>query len=522
MANVPSESSGLTEAQKKELLTSLLEVQARGGSVLDILKPGMERNNTVDWRTNKYGYFKKENGTEFIPNSFNQKSFIESTARFCAFVGGRGSGKSGAGSQKALRKIKQGESGLIINPQFEMLKISTWPEFREWLPWDMVIPRHRHMQETGWVPSGPFSIVFRNNAKVTLKGLHNVESARGPNVNWFWYDEGGSDLDGMAWTLAIASVRVGEMPQAWVTTTPRGKSHWLYRFFVEQNIPEDAIEAFEQSGEDRALIEYYFNTIENNKDNLDPSFFASMLSSYTGHMRSQELEGQFVDEGMALGSETWFKNRIIPNIRPDDVKKAIRYWDLAASEKKIASTKKKSTNPDFTCGGKLVQRIDDSYVIESIVRGQLRWMEIKELIVTTAQADGPAVEIWIEEEPGAGGKNQVAAIAAIPELAGFTVRGHNPRDDGDKIIRANHWYAKSEMGLVSLVYGTWNREFLDQFSAFPLVDHDDIIDCISGAFICLSPLKKKWGKPQYMSISLSSTPTIIVNREEKEKVTSDG
>jgi len=39
-------------------------------------------------------------------------------------------GKSGAGAQKALFKIMNGESGLIMNPDFENLKISTWPEFQ--------------------------------------------------------------------------------------------------------------------------------------------------------------------------------------------------------------------------------------------------------------------------------------------------------------------------------------------------------------------------------------------------------
>lgn len=499
---IRDQKQGLNSKELEALTAYLHEANTRGLDVAQLLDENRNDQYIVNWHTNDDGYFVKEDGVSFEPNSDNQRSFLESDARFVGFFGGRGSGKTCAGAQKALRKIKQGESGLVINPSFENLKISTWPELRQWIPWNMVIDRQLHMKEQGWVPAGPFKLVFKNGAEMTMKGLNNPESARGPNVNWFWYDEGGSDMEGLAFQLAIASVRIGKNPQVWVTTTPKGRSHWIYKFFVAKDIPKDAIKAFEETGENRVLIEYYTNAITNNKTNLDPSFYASMLASYTGHLRQQELEGLFVDAGLAMGQEIWFKDRLLPGgVREDQIKRAVRYWDLAATEQKISKTKKKQNDPDYTCGGRIVYRKNKTYVIDDIRRGQLIWSQIIDLIVTTAQSDGPAVEIWIEQEPASGGKNQVAALASLAELAGYVVRGHNPRDIGDKIVRANPWYAKAEQGLVYLTAAEWNRAFLDQFASFPLVSHDDIIDVVSGGFHVISPMNRIWKKTEYMSFA---------------------
>ena len=69
----------------------------------------------------------------------------------------------------------------------------------------MVVPSQRHRQSDVWQPSKPFTMVFNNGAKVYIKGGREAGSTRGPNINWFWYDEGGRDETGLAWQLANAS-----------------------------------------------------------------------------------------------------------------------------------------------------------------------------------------------------------------------------------------------------------------------------------------------------------------------------
>ena len=328
------------------------------------------------------------------------------------------------------------------------------------------------------------------------KGLKDPDSARGPNVNWLWYDEAGRDATGLGWKIAVAGVRIGKNPQAWITTTPRAMDHWMYKFFIKKDIPPEVVEAFRVAttyyGKDIPLVESFFGTILENKANLDPAFFAQMLALYSGWMQQQELEGKFVEPGGALGHAEWFLGKIVGESMAE-AKSRMRYWDLAASIKKVSG--KKSDDPDSTVGTLLAQGAD-VYEIEHQVAMQIEWHKIKQLIVDTAKNDGPSVPIRIEQEPAAGGKNQVAEIMAIPELAGFDVRGHRP--EGDKVMRAMPWFGKAAIGIIYLKAGEWNQPFLDQLSGFPMSDHDDKIDSVSGCFATIG--KRQWKTMEFVKI----------------------
>lgn len=483
----------ITKDERKQLLALLAEAQSRG---LDIPKNLI--TNTYIFPKDENGYFIKQDGSHFNANS-NQERFINSTARFVAFVSGRGGGKTSSGAQKALRKIEQGQSGLIANPTFEDFKTSTWLEFKSWIPWDMVVVGQKYRAAPEWEPSQPFRMTFINGANVQCKGLNNPNSARGPNINWFWYDEAGKDVSGEAWQIATASVRIGHEPQAWATTTPTGMN-WLYEIFVEQDFPDDVLEAYENSGEDRELVEWFETSIVENKDNLDPGFYASILASYpTGYLREQEVYGKFVNPGGILGDPSWFNGKIIP-VRPDKVRSRIRYWDLAASEKKVA--KQKRTDPDETVGTLFSWDGEADFCIEHQECGYWRWKGLKEAIRDTAADDGPLVHVYIEQEPGSGGINQVEELKLFiqKELGPqWKVVGHNPRGEGDKIMRANTWFAEASQGHYKMVLGEWNRGFLRQLGGFPSFKHDDRIDSVSGARHCIAPIRT-WKSIQFLSV----------------------
>src|SRR3990167_1871198 len=320
--------SGLTEDQQRKLSLLVDEAERRGKSVDKILK-SMQK----PWPVDSNGYFTKRDGKFYVPTE-EQEKFIASLARFSLFYGSRGSGKSAAGAQKALLKIKAGEPGAVMNPVFEDFKNSTWPEFRDWIPWDMVVLGQKYRMNKEWVPYQPFKMVFINGVEVICKGLNDPDSARGPNINWLWFDEGARDLEGLSWKIAIASVRIGKNPQAWTTTTPRGKQHWTYEFFEEMKIPPEVLEILAGMGYDKSnLIESFHGTIDENKKNLDPLFYSSLLMAYSSdtYFRRQELEGQFVEPGGTLGDSRWFDEKVIDYV-PEEVKYWVRYWDLAASE----------------------------------------------------------------------------------------------------------------------------------------------------------------------------------------------
>ena len=478
--------SKLSDEERKQLLIAIGEMRARGLPVDGYLK---QLQVASDWPVDANGYFAKSDGKPFVPSQ-PQKDLLESNARFLALVAGRGSGKSSVGSQKAIQKLSLGLSGLVINPDFENFRLSTWPEFREWIPWKMVVSSQRYRSNPEWMPHQPFAINFLNGAVVYCKGLKDPDSARGPNVNWLWYDEGGRDDSGMGWRIANGAVRIPPDPQSWVTATPRGTLHWLYKIFVERDVDTDTMKEMEAAmGHKREIFFLRYMTIADNKANLDPGYYASMLANYpTGWLRDQELMGKFADEGTALGDPNWFYGKILQSL-PTEVKGRVRYWDLAASEKKLSG--RKSDDPDSTCGTRLSLDLMGKFVIEHQVAKQISWADIKALIIETAMDDGPQIPIYIEQEGGSGGKNQVAEIASQIALAGFTVRAHNPRELGDKVMRAQPWFARASMGMVYLMDGEWNQAFLQQLGAFPNNKiHDDRIDSVSGCFAKLAPVKK--------------------------------
>ena len=496
----------LRQEKARELALLIDEAKRRG---LDV----PTQKKVVKFPVDSNGFFVKEDGTRYNPldkdgNYRESTRFVESDSVLSALISGRAGGKSAAGAQKALRKIAQGESGAIFNPRFEDLKTSTWAEFRQWCPWDMVVPTHRYMGRPEWSPSQPFKINFLNGAEVSLKGLKDPDSARGPNINWLWYDEAGTDHDGLAWQIALASVRVGENIQGWITTTPKGRQHWIYRFFIQKDIPKDALDAFEEACKDREFIEMFYMSIYDNEENLNKLFFASILALYPedSWIREQEVFGRFVDAGGAFGDRKWFTQREggVLTAPPSIVTDRLRFWDLAASEKKVAG--KKLTDPDETVGslvswkrgGKVTDNtglempIIGRFFLEDQVCGQWEYAGIQKAMVDTARLDGPGIKIVIEQEPASGGKNQVAALKQHiqKELgAHFKVEGFLPREIGDRYMGAVTWFAEAQRGLWSVVYGNWTPGFFDQLDTFDGSDkiHDDRITSVSGARYSLAP-----------------------------------
>lgn len=486
---MPVKQEFLSDNEKDMLPALLAEAQSRG--LLPQIKKKLEletKRKNRPFPKDESGYYFKFDGKQFHPNP-EQEKFIQSGAYFSGYIGGRGAGKTTSGSQKVIPKIEAGEPGIIINPDFENLKISTWPEFREWIPWDRVIGRQRYRRHPEWTPAGPFTMVFTNGAWVIIKGIKDPDSARGPNVNWLWYDEGGRDRDGQAWRIAVASVRIsrtGIPTQRILTTTPNWQAPWIKELFYDKKIPTDALEAFE--GTDRPIVECFFGSLLDNKANLDPATYATLLATYpAGYMREQEIMGKFVSPSGVLGNVAWFDNRVLDKA-PEHADTRIRYWDLAGSEKKIA--KRKALDPDENVGT-LFSRFGANFCIEEQdCSRQMPWEKFKEHVAAIAQRDGPYVHIYIEQEPGAGGVNQVEEFKVyIRDNVGpqWTVKGHRP--EGDKVTRALPWFAEAERGIFFLVKGVWNNGFLEQLGNFPEGAHDDRVDSVSGARQIIAPFK---------------------------------
>lgn len=155
-------------------------------------------------------------------------------------------------------------------------------------------------------------------------------------------------------------------------------------------------------------------------------------------------------------------------IMDHDVKGCVRYWDKAGTEGGGA----------WTAGVKMLRTHDGKYIILDVKRFQKASHEREALIRATAEADGAQVKVYLEQEPGSGGKESVES--SIRNLAGFIVEADRPT--GDKVFRADPYSVQVNRGNVILLRGDWNHEFIEEHRFFPFSTYKDQVDAASGAF----------------------------------------
>lgn len=187
---------------------------------------------------------------------------------------------------------------------------------------------------------------------------------------------------------------------------------------------------------------------------------------------------------------------------PMDRLKLARCWDLAGSYGK----------GDWTVGALVGfdQQMKHTYIL-NILRKQLSSNGVRQLVRATAIADGTNVPVYIEQEPGASGKDviDIYTNAVLPE---FQVSG--VRVDEKKQVRAQPFLAAAEASKVSMVVASWNKAFVDEFDEFPNGKHDDQIDAVSTGYTKTAGIKVTsplWGRRTNMIRQEQHTTSGIVS-----------
>ena len=213
-----------------------------------------------------------------------------------------------------------------------------------------------------------------------------------------------------------------------------------------------------EEGEALAPLRYPIEKLEKFARRIGSYFFGALFQQ-----RPKPHEGN-------LFKRDWFE--LITHV-PSRCRR-VRYWDKAGTEGGGA----------FSCG--VLVAFDSQtkiYYIEDLVRGQWSAARREAIIKQTAELDAAAygklrVEIWVEREPGSGGKE--SAEATITNLAGFIIKADRPT--GDKVLRARPLAAAAEVGNVKVKNASWARDYLDRMGAFPYGTYKDDADATSGAF----------------------------------------
>lgn len=163
----------------------------------------------------------------------------------------------------------------------------------------------------------------------------------------------------------------------------------------------------------------------------------------------------------------WFK---IVDAAPAEARR-VRYWDKAGTEGEGA----------YTAGVLMSVTEEKKWFVEDVVRGQWSAGHREAVIKQVAQLDRDNrghVRIWVEQEPGSGGKE--SAEATIRNLSGFSV--HADRVTGDKDVRLEPFAAQCEAGNVFLVRGSWNGAYIEELCSVPTGTYRDQSDASAGAF----------------------------------------
>lgn len=181
----------------------------------------------------------------------------------------------------------------------------------------------------------------------------------------------------------------------------------------------------------------------------------------------------------AMMNPAWFS--VVQRGEVPRLKKVVRRWDMAASEEG------EGYDPDYTVGAKVGIAEDGTFYILDIVRFRESPARTEAKMQMTARADGRAVKIRAEQEPGSAGKTVISHFRR-KVFAGYAFKGE--RSTGDKILRAEILASRAEQGDVKMVAGNWNTEFLREVRRFPRGAHDDQVDAVSGA---LDDLTKRTG-----------------------------
>ncbi len=146
----------------------------------------------------------------------------------------------------------------------------------------------------------------------------------------------------------------------------------------------------------------------------------------------------------------------------------VRYWDKAGT----------ADGGAFTVGVKMAKLKDGRFIVMDVKRGQWDSDKREQIILETAKADGTGVHIFIEQEPGSGGKE--SAQSTIRNLAGFVCKADRPT--GDKVYRADPYSVQVNSGNVSLARSEWNKVFIEEHGFFPFSAFKDQVDAASGSF----------------------------------------
>ncbi len=435
------------------------------------------------------------------PQPGPQTAFLSSSSDIAIYGGAAFGGKTWALLIEPLRHIQNRDFGAVIfrRTYSEVtMEGGMWDESGKLYP---LLEARANQNELTWT--------FPSGARISFAHMQHESDKynyRGAQIALLLWDQLETFSEGQFFYLLSRNrSQCGVRPYVRATCNPDPDS-WLADFLAWWIDPETGLAIPERSGRlryfvrdadqlvwadsaeelkvrypklDPQSVTFIPSNLYDNKIGMerDPGYLGRLLA-LTMVERERLLNGNWKIRSTAgkVFRREWFE---IVNVAPADLIK-VRYWDLAGTEAQ------RDTDPDWTAGALVgIDRRKILYLLD-MQHARARPAAIEELIKQTAELDGKAVPVWIEQEPGASGKATIDHYARHI-LSGYAVRGD--KVTGSKLNRADPVSAQAEAGNIKLLYGPWNKEFLDEAQSFPEGAHDDQVDALDGAYkvLTLSP-----------------------------------
>lgn len=433
---------------------------------------------------------------EIKPQEGPQEEFLKTSADIAIFGGSAGSGKTYSLLLDPLRNYKNPDFGGVI---FRRTSVqirnegALWDESMKLYPLIGGIPRQMNLS---WKFPKGMSMSFSH-----LEYDKDVFSWQGSQLAWCGFDELTHFTEKQFFYL-LSRLRstCGVRPVVRATCNPDPDS--FLRKFISWWIGEDGYPIKERSGKLRWFIRrndeilwadskedlssdpeiqpksvtFIAAKLQDNKILMqkDPAYLSNLLAlNRVDRMRLLEGNWNVRESSGMLFRKEWFP---IVDAIPGGWIQSIRFWDRAA-------TKPNETNkdPDWTRGLKLYRYSDGTYCVADLRSIRDTPLQVERLILNVAAHDSAQVRIMSQQDPGSAGVSESEYF--IRMLAGYWVE--TTTFSKDKITRAKPVSSQCEAGNIRIARASWNDELFSELENFPEGSHDDIVDCLSGAFNAL-------------------------------------
>lgn len=370
--------------------------------------------------------------------------------RFKVVAAGRRFGKSRlAAWTLIIEALKSTEKDVFyVAPTYQQARDILWSLLKE-IGHEVIASAHENTSV----------LTLINGRKIYLKGSDRPDTLRGVGLAYVVIDEY-ADMKPQVFEQILRPALADVQGGALFIGTPKGRNHF-YELFK-----------FSEAGKDPQWAAFHYTSYDNPL--LPKSEIEAAKNSMSSFAFRQEFMASFEAASRDLFKEEWVQMK---EDEPDDGRYFIAV-DLAGFINVDRESGNKNKKLDETAIA-VVKVHEDGWWVADILHGRWDIKETCEQIMWAVMHYEP-VAVGIEK-----GSLKNAALPYLNDL----MRRHNHYFRIDDVTHGNQkktdrivWalQGRFEHGKVTLNYGDWNNEFIDQLVNFPNSQlHDDLVDALA-------------------------------------------